>query len=454
MKINTLIVILLLFLGGCRRDDPGMIDKTLRYTLRAAKVNVLKTPEPRDPKLVELGRNLMFDRVLSGRKDISCATCHHPSLYTGDGISLSIGVGGKGLGPDRVLGEGRIFNTRNAPDLYNKGMPGIKALNWDGSISVRKDKIEKTPAGDDLPNGLDGALAAQHLFELTSRRKMRGEVTDSVAVDNTPNELASIPDDDFKAIWKAYMTRLIGDPPGEGGIPEYIELFKAAYPAVRLEDIGIQNAVNAIAAWETDTWTLTNSPFDRYLAGENGALTKAQKRGALLFYGKARCYECHSEGLMSDMKYHNIAAPQVGPGIAGVAPLDLGRGGITDRPRDKFKFRTPPLRNVALTGPWMHSGAYTNLEAAVRHHLDPKESLRNYDSSQIDPRYKDMVHNKEIIEAGVLNSVDGTVANPISLSDQELSDLMDFLRALTDPKALDEYSEIPNEVPSGLPVHD
>jgi cytochrome c peroxidase len=453
LKVNTLIVVILLFFAACRRDDPEMMDKMLRHTLASAKVNVLKTPEPHDPKLVELGKDLMFDRILSGRKDISCATCHHPSLYTGDGISLSIGVGGKGLGPSRVLGEGRIFNSRNAPDLFNKGLPEFKVMNWDGSISLGDEKLEETPAGKDLPPGLDGPLAAQHLFELTSRRTMRGEADDSVAVDKTPNELASIPDGDFKAIWKAYMARLIGDPPGKGGIPEYIELFKAAYPKVNLDQIGIQHAVNAIAAWEIDTWTVTNSPFDRYLAGDNDALNKAQKRGALVFYGKAQCYECHSGSLLTDMKYHNIAAPQIGPGVGKSAPLDLGRGGITNKPEDKFKFRTPPLRNVALTGPWMHSGAYTTLEAAVRHHLNPRESLRNYDPTQLNLRYRDMVHNREIIAAGVLNTVDGVVANPIDLSDQEFSDLMEFLQSLTDPKVLDWYNEIPKKVPSGLPLN-
>lgn len=453
MKLYTLILAFLLILSACRRDDPEMMDKMVRHTLTSAKVNVLGTPKPHDAKLVELGKNLMFDRILSGRKDISCATCHYPSLYTDDGISLSIGVGGKGLGTARVPGKGRIFTTRNAPDLFNKSMPEFTALNWDGSVSLEKDKLE-TPAGKDLPPGLDGPLAAQHLFELASRLKMRGEAYDSVAIDNTPNELASIPDDNYKAIWKAYMTRLIGDPPGEGGIRKYIELFKAAYPTVDLNEIGIQHAVNAIAAWEADTWTFANSPFDRYLAGDSDALNTAQKRGTLVFYGKARCYECHSGNLLTDMKYHNIGAPQIGPGVPAVAPLDPGRGGITNKPEDKFKFRTAPLRNVALTGPWTHSGAYTTLEATVRHHLSPKESLRNYDPSMLDPRYQEMVHDKEIIAAGVLSTVDGVIASPINLSDQEFSDLMEFLQSLTDPKALDQLSEIPENVPSGLPLRD
>jgi cytochrome c peroxidase len=142
------------------------------------------------------------------------------------------------------------------------------------------------------------------------------------------------------------------------------------------------------------------------------------------------------------------------PWSSGSGPLDLGHGGITNKPEDKFKFRTAPLRNVALTGPWMHSGAYTTLEAAVRHHLNPKESLRNYDPSQLDPRYWTRVHNEEIIGAGVLSKVDGVVARPINLRDQEFSDLVEFLQSLTDPKALDQVNRIPENVPSGLPLHD
>lgn len=455
LRADTLstILVLLLFLVSCRSDDPQMIDKTLRHTLRSAKVSILKASEPQDPKLVELGRNLFFDRILSGRKDISCATCHHPSFHTGDGMSLSIGTGGKGNGPDRALGEGRMFLGRNAPDLFNKGLPEFKVLNWDGSITWGEDNVNENPAGEDLPPGLGGPLAAQHLFELSSRRKMRGEVDDSVAVDKTTNELASIPDEDFRSIWKAYLTRLIGDPPGKGGIPAYLELFKAAYPNFGTRELGIQHVVNAIAAWEIDTWTASSSSFDRYLAGENDALNEAQKRGALLFYGKARCYECHSGALFTDMKFHNIGAPQIGPGVGEASPLDLGRGGVTDNPQDRFKFRTPSLRNVALTGPWMHSGAYTDLETAVRHHLNPKDSLTNYNSGELDPRIKDMVRNNEIINAGVLNTLDGGVANKKNLSDQDFHDLMDFLNSLTDPKSSDATYEIPDGVPSGLPVN-
>jgi hypothetical protein len=101
-----------------------------------------------------------------------------------------------------VLGEGRTFNTRNAPDVFNRGFPDFKAINWDGSISLGEDKLEETPAGKDIPPSLDGPLAAQQLFALASRQTMRGQVDDSAAVDKTPNELASIPDDDLRQYGK------------------------------------------------------------------------------------------------------------------------------------------------------------------------------------------------------------------------------------------------------------
>jgi len=454
MKFIVVGILQAVLLTAClRENNPEMIDKTLRHTLSSAKIEVLKPKDSKNAKVVKLGQKLMFDKILSGRKDISCATCHNPMLHTGDGISISIGVGGKGFGASRVLGKGRNFNSRNAIDIFNRGISEFTTFNWDGSI-YKTEKGLETPASDKLPPGLIGPLAAQHLFELASRQSMRGYVNDIRAVDGTPNELAGIEDVDFQKIWRSYMARLIGEPPGKGGIPEYMELFKAAYPDISIDKLGIQHLVNALAAWEISTWTYSRSPFDLYIEGDNDALNRSQKRGALVFYGKAKCYECHKGSITSDMDYHNIAAPQVGPGVGNESPIDLGRGRITKKSEDNFKFRTPPLRNVTLTGPWMHSGSYTTLIGVVKHHLDPVNSLKNYDPNQLDPRLRDMVRKEEIIQAGVLKNVDSTLSAPISLSDQELSDLMNFLDSLTDPDALDQNNQVPDKVPSGLPVYD
>ncbi|HUM68759.1 MAG TPA: cytochrome c peroxidase, partial [Chloroflexota bacterium] len=107
-------------------------------------------------------------------------------------------------------------------------------------------------------------------------------------------------------------------------IPAYQELFRQAYPDVPAVELGFQHAANALAAFQAQAFTFTNSPWDRYLAGDESALSKQAKQGALLFYGRAGCAACHSGPLFTDQQYHNIAAPQFGPGRDDFAPLDYG----------------------------------------------------------------------------------------------------------------------------------
>jgi len=431
---------------GCGDGGGSSLDGELRAALRDAGATPLDPGPALDPTLVELGRFLMFDKELSGNRDISCATCHHPLLHTGDGLSVSIGTGGTGLGPSRLLGEGRVLIPRNAPEVFDRGAPEWRTMFWDGRVSGTPETGFSTPAGAALPPGLDSVLAAQAMFPVTSRDEMRGASGD-VDVFGAANELALLPDNDFTAIWGALMARLLA-------IPEYVDLFAAAYPEIASGDLAFVQAANAIAAFEIDFWTLLDSPFDRYLAGDDTALANDAKRGALLFYGKARCAECHSGPLLTDQQFHNVAAPQVGPGKGAEAPLDFGRGRETSAAGDRYTFRTPPLRNVALTGPWLHDGAYATLEAAVRHHLDPASSLLAYDPSQLAPDLRDTFQgDPETIDA-ILATLDDKVLEPVDLTDDEVDELLAFLQTLTDPAAADLRGDIPDRVPSGLPVDD
>jgi cytochrome c peroxidase len=273
---------------------------------------------------------------------------------------------------------------------------------------------------------------------------MRGEPGD-MDLNGTHNELGTIIDEDYAAIWDGLMVRLLS-------IPEYQSLFAAAYPDLPPEQLGFEHAANALAAFQIDAWTYLDSPWDRYLAGDDGALSDGAKRGALLFFGQAACVQCHSGSLFTDQETHNVAVPQVGPGKDDEAPLDIGRARVTHYPGDMFAFRTPPLRNVSLTGPWMHNGAFTSLEGAVRHMLRPQESLRRYDPGQVKPELQSAVHTDSATVALLLATLDVRVATPKELSAEELSDLMAFLQALTDPAASDLRQDIPPSVPSGLGV--
>ena len=127
-----------------------------------------------DPALVALGEALFCDKELSGNRDIACATCHHPSLSTGDGLPVSIGTGGHGLGTERIIGVGRSLIPRNAPEVYNRGSAEWRTMFWDGRALTDGGGYTETPAGDQLPAGLDSLLAAQALFPVTSGDEMRG----------------------------------------------------------------------------------------------------------------------------------------------------------------------------------------------------------------------------------------------------------------------------------------
>ncbi len=424
--------------------DPveAALDQELRAGMTQAGVQVLPTPPDESQAKIDLGQALMFDKILSGNLDVKCATCHHPDLHTSDGLSLSIGVGGTGLGPARELVAGKDFIPRNAPHLFNLGT--VNPMFWDGRVSGDATTGFDTPAGGQFPSGLDHVVAAQAMFPVTSREEMRGEAGD-LRFDGAPNELALLGDGDFTNIWASLMARLVA-------IPEYQTLFQAAFPGIPVNELGFEHAANAIGAFELHQWSGVSSPFDRYVAGDDSALSLAQKRGGVLFYGRARCAACHSGGLLSDLRFHNIASPQVGPGRGVAAPLDLGRGAITGLAGDNFRFRTPTLRNVALTGPWMHAGSYTTLEATVAHYRNPAQALQNYDPNQMDPRLRNQVHVQDQLDAGVLNNLSPFFNTPVTLSPQDVRDLVAFLGALTDPAFLDQSGETPATVPSGLPV--
>lgn len=421
-------------------------DAQLRRLMRAAEIETaVPGPVPAAAKAA-LGRALMFDKELSGNRDVSCATCHHPLLHTGDALSVSIGTGGSGLGPSRILGGGRNLIPRNAPEVFNRGLAQWRTMFWDGRVSGDPGSGFGSPAGAALPAGLDNILAVQAMFPVTSADEMRGAPGD-LDVFGEPNELATIAGDDFPAIWAALMQRLVA-------IPEYVDLFAAAYPGVPAEALGFQHAANAIAAFEIDAWTLLDSDWDRYVGGDESALSDAAKRGAVLFFGDAGCAECHRGVLLTDQEYHDVAVPQVGPGKGAEAPLDHGRGRVTGDPADRWAFRTPPLRNVALTGPWMHDGAFTTLEGAVRHSLDPAGSLRAYDPTQLAPEVQDTFQGDAETIAAILANLDPAVAEPRRLSDAQVGEIVAFLESLSDPAAGDMSRDIPSSVPSGLPVAD
>jgi cytochrome c peroxidase len=443
---------------------------------------------------VELGRMLFFDKILSGNSNISCATCHHPAFASGDGLALPLGEGAMGLGTERAPGSapekavaGRV--PRNSPGLFNLGAEEFERLFHDGRVEIDPhgyfDGGFVTPAKWKLPAGLDNPLAAQAMFPVTSPMEMAGnkgenEIADAISLNNAAGK---------DGVWELLAARL-------RSIPKYVELFRRAYPetVTSADDITFVLAANAIGAFEAVAFRADDSPFDRYLRGDKDSLSAEQQRGMRLFYGEAGCSGCHSGRFQTDHEFHAIAMPQIGPGKAdgrdpsywnetGINAVleDFGRGRVTVRPEDNYKFRTPSLRNVATTGPWSHAGAYDSLDAVVRHHLDPVASLHSYDpdsarlpllgevieltasgsrlSRGFMPESRRREFDKQdtwVQQNDALRQriADANELAPVDLSDREVRALVAFLDALTDPIAARLDLLVPTAVPSGLPVED
>jgi cytochrome c peroxidase len=448
---STRFAVAIFLLGTCACADtnriitpPESIDAELRQAISQTYGVVPIAPMPaQDTAQVALGRALFFDKILSGNKDVACATCHLPQQHLDDGLSLAIGTGGVGQGPTRTLGPGRQFHARSAPSLLNDGL-GLVYVFADGRVSGFRSGPFETPAGSALPAGLPNILAAQALFPVLNRQEMRGDSGDVDSL-GRPNELAQYGDSQLTAIWHGVMQRLLA-------IPEYDTLFHAAFPGTPDNQMGFQHAAAAIAAFELQEFTKTNSPFDRYLAREDAALTATEKRGALLFFGTAKCASCHNGPLLGGEGFANTGAPQLGPGMGRAAPLDFGRGGIPADSFYKFAFRIAPLRNVELTAPYFHDGVYPTLEAVVRHYNDVPTALRSYDVSQVAPALRPMYHGDDATISAVLARLDFRLQTPLKLTPAQIGDLVAFLKSLTDPAARDLAPIVPTRVPSGLSV--
>jgi cytochrome c peroxidase len=195
-----------------------------------------------------------------------------------------------------------VFIPRNAPSLFN--VAALKHLFLDGRVQVDAGGQLRTPAGAQLTADMArvfefGPISALGMFPVTNRAEMRGQVASG-------NELAAIRDDDLPSIWRALMARL-------GQIPEYRDLFEAAYPGQRFDAMTFAHASNAIAGFVVDRLSFTETPWDRFIRGDDRAMTSSQLAGAQTFLS-LKCSICHNGATLSDDKFHDVAVAQLGPG--------------------------------------------------------------------------------------------------------------------------------------------
>ena len=382
---------------------------------------------------------------------------------TGDGLSLPVGEGGGGLGVTRDVGDGpdmiheRV--PRNAPPIWNLGDRSFHTLFHDGRVTTVGGQGFpsgcRSPAGMDLPGNLENVLACQAMFPVTSATEMAGQPPENPVA-------TAAADGNLPLVWELLAQRL-------RAIPDYVAMFIAAFPGeiAGPNDIHFSHAANAIAAFESVAWRADNSRFDQYLRGDRHALSQNEKEGMRIFYRGDRnghaCAECHSGLYQTDHRFHAIAMPQIGSG-RGSGPdgfEDYGREQVTGVPTDILRFRTPSLRNVALTAPYGHSGAYDSLKAVVEHHLDPVTSLYAYNTRRqaVLPThpYLDGENYRAMDDPAIVDFIAAhNELQPFSFTEEEVGLIIDFLHALTDMSSVDLRSDqnVVSGVPSGLGLDD
>jgi len=427
-------------------------------------------PDISDPK-AQLGMKLFFTRGLSGDRDTACASCHHPALAGGDGLSLSIGVGAVDpvlVGPGRIHSDladgwdGGPTIPRNAPTTFNSGL-WDSVMNHDGRIESL-DKIIGVN-GDPGDTGLgivtpdsekdaDGILladpdagnnlpSAQSRFPVTVAEVMRGFDVNEFAALGTNDEIRT-----------AIEARLTTD-------PDWVAEFAAVYDD---DTISYARIAEAIAEYERSQ-IFINTPWKAFMEGDDTAISEAARRGALTFMLPTRvegasCVTCHRGNTFTDEQFHVLGMPQIGrgKGDGATGTDDFGRFRVTGNDNDMYAFRTPSLLNLTETGPWGHTGAYTTLEAVIRHHLNPQAAFDNYEVSQLEPSIVSSGQTVDM-QTNTQSALDKLAANraadifsipDLSLSDDEISDLVEFLKTLTDPCVKDRTCLAPWIPDTGL----
>lgn len=400
---------------------------------------------PLDPQLADLGRLLFFDTIGGLNNDNSCAGCHAPSNGFGDTQSIAIGIENNG-----IVGPGRTGprNQRRTPMVINTAF--FPTLMWNSRFAALSGDPFDNRAGFKFPDPealslsfLPILLDAQAFIPPTERVEVAG---------------FDFPGDNF-ALRDEVLRRL-------NEVAAYRELFGRSFAEVRNgAPISFEMFGLAIAEFEL-TLTFANAPLDQYARGNQRALTEEQKRGAILFFGRAGCVNCHavkgqSNEMFSDFRQHVLAVPQIAPAAgnphAGNVTFDgagqnedFGLEQVTGNANDRYMFRTSPLRNVALQPAFFHNGAFTRLEDAIRHHLNVYDSARSYNPALAGVAM-DLRGPLGPMEAA-LARLDPLVASSIYLNQNEFRQLVDFVRnGLLDARARADHLKplVPKTLPSG-----
>lgn len=378
---------LLFFVWSCSQSNSSTEKQSKPAADNISILSALPTeiPVPTDNPITkektELGKFLFFDPILSGKKDVACATCHHPEFGFAESLEISIGVNGKGLGSKRDFNfpNDIPFVKRNSQSVVNSAFNGI-------GIDGKSDASDAPMFWDLRAKSLE----KQSLEPIKAFEEMRGHTfTEAEVLDKIIERLKEN--------------------------AEYQQLFKKAFGtenAITKENLG-----KAIATYER-TIIANNSRFDQYMRGDKAALSQNEIDGMFAFL-KSGCSKCHNGPMFSDFKTHALGV------------VDNEKMGFSDDGFQKtYAFRTPSLRNLRFTFPYMHSGKLKTLENVLEFYEDLSGGqIRNgkVKSEQIDPIIKEN----------------------LKVDFRDIPLIVEFLGTLNDDKF---DKSIPTKVPSGLKV--
>ncbi len=335
---------------------------------------------PQSEEKINLGRLLFFDPILSGDKDVACATCHHPNNGYAEFRDLSIGANGKGFGINRK------FNTPNNIPFVKRNAHTVLNTAFNGITPSKHYNPENAPMfWDSRVNSLE----TQAIEPIKALEEMRG-------INYTEEEILN-----------EVVLRI-------KEISEYQKLFKKAFRGNN--SISIENIGKAIATYER-TLVTNNSRFDKYMRGDTNSISLGEREGFEVFK-KVGCANCHNGPMFSDYKVHTLSVPENDK-------LSKADDGF----EHKFSFRTPTLRNLRFTAPYMHNGTLPSLQRVLEF-------------------YEDLSFNKSRNNKVAENTID-TLAKNLTIKVKDMSLIISFLNTLND-ESFDKT--IPEKVPSGLEV--
>ncbi len=486
---NRQILRLCVFLGIAAASawaaDAG-VDARLQAALKSAGFTgavestfAQRLGRPVNPILAEVGRMLFFDKAGAVHVDNMCGGCHNPANGMGDSQTMAIGIQNNDIvGPKRSGPR----NQRRTPSVVNTAF--YPKLMWNGRFAVGSGDPFNNSAGFTfpLPEGTSyfkaGDPRIYHLLvaqghmpptELTEVAGYTGTCgkgwLDPIFCVFDDGKESPLPAPDAGGYFNEPIRQfLLADRLNTN--PVYVAAFSAIFPDEMKNNggkIDFSMFGRAIAEFEFSL-VYADAPLDRFARGDVNAMDTSEKRGALLFFGEANCVSCHavagpSNEMFSDFQNRVVGVPQVAPyfgkGQGNVVfdgpgqNEDFGLEQISGNSADRYKFRTAPLRNLAVAAGYFHNGAYADLTDAIRFHLNPRHEAPNYDARKagLDA---DLTYRLGPIQP-VLDRLD-PLMTPVALTNTEFNDLVHFIRdGLLDPRAAKTCSLVPSAVPSGLP---